>query len=96
MKQNQKKIHFLTAFLLLLCCLSVFFVHADFDHDCEGEDCPVCAVIQMARTNFQNLNFDSDNSLQVQFISFVALSLFAVSAILVSKTPITEKTKLNN
>ena len=94
--QKEKVSLWLALLLLASLCLSVFFVQADFDHHCAGKDCPVCAVIQIARTNFQNLNFDSANSLQVQFFSFVALSLFAVSAIRVSKTPVSEKTPLNN
>ena len=94
--QKEKVSLWLALLLLASLCLSAFFLHADFDHDCSGEDCPVCAVIQMARTNFQNLNSVPQISIQNERISFVALSFFAVNAILVSKTPITEKTKLNN
>ena len=97
LKGQKGKVSLWLALLLLASlCLSAFFLHADFDHDCSGEDCPVCAVIQIARTNFQNLNSAPQISIQNERISFVALSLFAVNAILVSKTPITEKTKLNN
>ncbi len=94
--QNKKVSLWLALLLLAGLCLSVFSVHADFDHDCAGEDCPVCAVIQIARTNFQNLNPAPQISLQNNTFFFVVVTLFAVNAIRVSKTPVSEKTRLNN
>ena len=94
--QNKKVSLWLALLLLAGLCLFVFSVHADFDHDCAGEDCPVCAVIQIARTNFQNLNPVPQISLQNNTFFFVVVTLFAVNAIRVSKTPVSEKTRLNN
>ncbi len=37
--------------ILVFVLLSTTFIAAEADHDCEGEDCPVCATIQIcART----------------------------------------------
>ncbi|MBQ8014430.1 MAG: hypothetical protein IJ257_08605 [Treponema sp.] len=94
--QNKKVSLWLALLLLAGLCLSVFSVHADFDHDCAGEDCPVCAVIHIARTNFQNLNPAPQISLKNNTFFFVVVTLFAVNAIRVSKTPVSEKTRLNN
>ena len=94
--QNKKVSLWLALLLMAGLCLSVFSVHADFDHDCAGEDCPVCAVIQIARTNFQNLNPAPQILFQNNTFFFVVVTLFAVKAIRVSKTPVSEKTRLNN
>ncbi len=96
-KEQNRKISLLLALMFLASlCLSVLFVHAEFDHDCTGEDCPVCAVIQIARTNFQNLSASSSLSVTTALPSCIALSFFLWSAIFVLKTPVTEKIKLNN
>lgn len=57
MKRNNKKIlnnSFIRAAILLLVALSIvfsFYVSIDlFEHDCTGEDCPVCNFIFVCRT----------------------------------------------
>ncbi|MBR1405076.1 MAG: hypothetical protein IJ558_12970 [Treponema sp.] len=96
-KQQNRTFSLGVAFVLLASlCLSVFFAHAEFDHDCTGEDCPICAVIQIARTNLQNLDSVPNLAVQNEHISFVALSFLAAGAILILKTPVSEKIKLNN
>jgi len=101
MKSNQKgqdrKVSLLMMIVLLASlCLSVFFVHHHVEHHCEGEDCPVCAVVQIARTNFQNLNLTSGITFQIQHFSFLPLSLSLITRFMILGTPVSEKIKLNN
>jgi len=96
-KSQKRKVSLLFIIMLLASlCLSVIFVHHHVDHNCEGDECPVCAVIQMAKANMQNLNLGSHIVFQIQHFSLISFYFLLVSAFIVSATPVSEKIKLNN
>ena len=96
-KSQKGKISLLFAAVLLAgLFLSAIFVPHHIDHDCTGEDCPICAVVLLARVNLQNLNFTPEIASFVQRFSFVLLAFFVAGEIFVSKTPVSEKIRLNN
>ena len=40
-------------FLVVVCMMAIFssfFVYAEVHHDCDGEDCPVCAILLVVKT----------------------------------------------
>ena len=43
------------AFVLTTIAFSSLFVSAEADHDCHGQDCPVCQEMQACVANFQLL-----------------------------------------
>ena len=94
---KREKVSLLLALMLAVSlCLSVFFVSHHLEHDCFGEDCQVCAILQIAKANLQNLNFGATLSVQVRNFSLFIFSFSAVTVFLVLKTPVSEKIKLNN
>ena len=96
-KSQKRKISLLFAAVLLAgLFLSAIFVPHHIDHDCTGEDCPICAVILLARVNLQNLNFTPEIASFVQRFSFVSLAFFVPTTIFVFKTLVTEKIRLND
>ncbi|MBR1676709.1 MAG: hypothetical protein IJ706_05295 [Clostridia bacterium] len=48
MKRTNKKIYlFLVGVIVFMLAVSRLFVLSEKDHDCQGEDCPVCAIISV-------------------------------------------------
>lgn len=96
-QRKKEKISLLLALMLATSlCLSVAFVSHHVEHEHGGEDCQVCAILQIARTNFQNLNLGASLPAQAQNFSLFIFSFSAVSVFLALKTPVSEKTRLNN
>lgn len=46
----------LAAVFIAFTVFSVFFVAAEAGHDCSGDDCPICFVIQVAAQNVKLLS----------------------------------------
>ena len=46
----------LAADFIAFTVLSVFFAAAEAGHDCSGDDCPICFVIQLAEQNVKLLS----------------------------------------
>lgn len=46
----------LAAVFIAFTVFSVFFVAAEAGHDCSGDDCPICFVIQVAEQNVKLLS----------------------------------------
>lgn len=82
--------------LLLFLLTSVFFIAHEADHDCTGEDCPVCALIQIAESNLRQLGTGAPAAAALISCVFFLLMLqsFADSGIVIS-TPVSRKTRLN-
>ncbi|WP_407428940.1 hypothetical protein [Treponema sp.] len=83
------------AFLLLF-TLTLFSSFHHIEHDCPGDDCPVCALVQTVKTNLSALNFTPQNFVQVHQ-SYGSTLLYTIqSSFCVLLTPVTEKIRLNN
>ena len=96
-KGQKEKVSLLFAVMLAASlCLSVFFVSHHIEHNHEDEDCQVCAILQIAKANFQNLNLGVSLSVQIQNFSLIPFSFVLVLSFIVFATPVTEKIKLNN
>ncbi len=92
----------LTAALLAMVMLffvlfSVFFIAHEADHECSGEGCPVCALIQMCEDNIRQLGSGTAVSAAESVLVFLTLAMpvFTAFAINVS-TPVSKKIRLNN
>ncbi|MBQ4377769.1 MAG: hypothetical protein II821_01025 [Treponema sp.] len=96
-KGKKEKVSLLLAVMLVASlCLSVIFVSHHVEHEHGDEDCQVCAILQIARTNFQNLNSGASLFFQAQNIHLFIFSFPAVSVFFALKTPVSEKIRLNN
>ena len=48
---------FLTVALLFVMLYSALFIAAEADHDCVGENCPICYQINVCQNTLKNLSF---------------------------------------
>ena len=83
MKQRRSVLSLAVVFAVIFVVLiSSFFVAAETNHDCTGEDCPVCACIHQAEQNLKNLG----TGLAVAAIclcsiccNFIVISLYCIA-----------------
>ncbi len=87
-----------SAFIMLaFILLSVVFIAIEADHECIGEDCPVCAGIRQCKNALQRLG---DGAIfQAEVSASVVVALFAAELFVTAvscKTPVSEKVRLND
>ncbi len=83
--------------LLLFVLLSVFFIAHEADHECTGEDCPVCALIQISENNLRQLGSGAPAAAAViSCIVFVMMLQSLTDTGIVISTPVSRKIRLNN
>lgn len=83
--------------MLIIVLSSAFLIAAEADHDCTGEDCPICACIQQCENILHG--FGDGTAAQLSAIIPVLfilhnVTLFAV--VLPQETLISRKVRLNN
>lgn len=83
--------------LLAIVLFSVFYIAAETGHNCQGEDCPVCACIQVCDKTLQRMGAGETAAVSVAFpvLFFSLLPFFSVLHIIL-ETPVSEKVRLNN
>ncbi len=87
----------LCALLAAALLFSAFFAAAEADHDCSGEDCPVCACVRMCERTLRGLGGGRIVLLSCAapaFFLFFAAAFTAAS--FPRETPVSGKVRLNN
>ncbi len=85
------------AILFVSMFLSSFFIASELHHDCTGEDCPVCSVLQLCETQLRELGSSiAVLSFALPFYLFFTLVLSYFSFFFFAHTLITSKVRLNN
>ena len=83
--------------LLLMLFFSMFFIAAEAGHhDCTGENCPICATVEICINtikNISNLKVAATASIAVM-VYIIQKNLFTVSEVV--KSPVLERVRLNN
>lgn len=83
--------------MLFIVLFSSFYIAAEADHDCCGEDCPICACIHQCENTLRCIG-DGISVLSSGIILFLfvllAAALFVTAA--PSDTLISRKVRLNN
>ena len=83
--------------MLVVMFVSSFFIAAHADHDCTGEDCPICACIHQCENTIRGAG--SDITVMSAVIIPVLISLLLMSFGVPSfqwDTPVSVKVRLNN
>ena len=83
--------------MLVVMLVSSFFIAAHTDHDCTGEDCPICACIQQCENTIRGIG--SGITAESAVIIPVLISLLIISFGVPSfqrDTPVSAKVRLNN
>ena len=65
--------------LLVFVLFSAFCIAAEADHDCCGEDCPICACIQMCENTLRGNK--SGTAVQVSVLIPVLFALLPAAAL---------------
>lgn len=93
------------AFTLLVCVtvlfvslMSIIFIVKNTEHDCVGEDCPVCAEIAQAENTLKTIGIGDSSVNAIAFIAEICLLTVCIGVICVGvhSTPIALKVRLNN
>lgn len=83
--------------VLVALLFSAFFMTAETDHRCTGEDCPICACIHQCSQNIRQIGDGTVGQIHfVVTVSFLLLPLLCNITNLFYATPVTQKVRLNN
>ena len=88
---------FLILVVLLFLFVSTYFIAYEADHECTGEDCPVCALIQMSENSLRQLGSGAPAATAASslFVLILVMQICTSDSITLS-TPVSRKTRLNN
>ena len=87
----------LAALVIVAVVTSLFIVSHEADHDCIGEDCPVCAVIAACQSTLKTLSAAlAVFAAAAAWVCFAVILLTALKAVLHSETPVSLKVRLLN
>ena len=89
---------------LLVCVLfifvlvaSLFYIVKEENHDCTGEDCPICACIQQARQTLKNLGTGMVGAKLVSSVPTLCTLIVESQFLLVlSLTLVSQKVRMND
>lgn len=99
--QNRKLNKIRTVLAVLLMAFSIFsvaYISLEKNHDCSGDDCPICYVINVAEQNLKLLSFAAFFSVIIRHFSTYKKSIlkFTRYTYLKSYTLISQKIRLND
>ena len=87
----------LSALVLFALMTSLFVIMHEADHDCIGENCPVCAVIAVCQNTLKTLGgIVGAAALAFACFSFTASVIAFFRTISYNETPVSLKVKLLN
>ena len=83
--------------LLLVIVLAGIFIVMEADHDCEGEDCPVCQCLENCQTTIRQLG-SVTVAASISLFSFFILitAYFHITEVFCNDTPVSAKVRLND
>lgn len=96
--KRQKKTALIMCILFIVVTFAcLFYIEKELTHECNGEDCPVCACIQQAQQMLKKLSTGTVVSQVAGLIFVVAVtSVFTRSLFIIKNSPIRQKVRLNN
>ena len=83
--------------MLVLVLFSSFYIAAEADHDCCGEDCPICACIHQCENTLRGIGDGA--AVRSAAVAPVILILFAAAFVIATAsqdTLVSRKVRLNN
>lgn len=96
-KKNRTLALLICVTFFIVTLFSVLFVVAEADHDCIGEDCPVCACIHHAEQTLKQLGMGIGSA--AGWMPVAVTLIFCIPCVLCAgahQTPIGQKVRLNN
>lgn len=97
MKKRRTAALILSAAAFFILLWFSFFITAEANHDCSGDDCTVCQQISLCKAALKNvLSSTGDTGNLVAFINECGDALLFVGAVLPAATLVSLKVKLSN
>lgn len=96
--KKQRAISFIVCFLFLFITFaSLFYIVKEVNHNCTGEDCPICANIHQAEQNLKNLGSGLTEVFAIKWIPVFIVELAGIQFVLFfCKSLVSQKVRLNN
>lgn len=82
-----------TVFVMLF---SIIYITEHIDHDCTGEDCPICAVMVQSQTNLKTIGTVVIACAYVFLFVRIIMDGQIVSYARVFDSPVSQKVRMNN
>ena len=87
----------MASMVFFMVLFSTFFIVSHADHDCTGEECPVCACIQQCE-NILHSTGDGEAFATTEILPVILFSgfIFVSYCIVISDTPVSTKVRIND
>lgn len=83
--------------LIIVMLFSAFYISIETHHDCTGEDCPICAQVQMCENTLHKIGGGIAFLIAVIISAFFMIDCASVFIVdLLQATPISTKVRMNN
>ena len=96
-KLNRKLAGIMAIMMLFVMLFSAIFIASHLDHDCTGDDCPICECIcqceNLLHGSWDGSAFSAAGILPVVLIT---VSIFISYCVTIFDTPVSEKVRMNN
>ena len=83
-------------FLLLALVLCAACIAAEADHDCTGEDCPVCALVHQCENLLRQFGTAAAAAALLAVAALLCVSAASYVCAVCRVTPVSRKVRLNN
>ncbi len=96
-KMNRILTGIMAVMVLFVVLFSAFYIGAHADHDCTGEDCPICACIAQCENILHGsggIPFLAANGILP--IVLLTGSIIISYGVVISNTPVSTKVRMNN
>ena len=94
---NKKIALMLAVATMSLIVLSVVYVVKEANHDCTGENCPICVQIEQCLNNFRTLGTGTEIQGEIFVVEkFFELTIFLYVCLIVPFTLTKQKVRLDN
>lgn len=88
---------FMALVVLLFLLLSTYFIAHMACHECSGDDCPICAFIQMSEDNLRQLGSGAPAATAaVSLVLLIMVLQIHFEYSIIISTPVSRKTRLNH
>ncbi|MBR5712262.1 MAG: hypothetical protein IKX54_01570 [Lachnospiraceae bacterium] len=83
--------------MLVVLLFSALYIAHEMDHDCEGEDCPVCSIIRQCESVIRRGCGAAPVQVWVAIPMLIGLAAAALFVcVTASETPVARKVRMNN
>lgn len=96
-KKQRTLASLICAVFIIVTSFSLFFIVKEADHDCRGENCPICACIHQAEETLKQLGTGTVGvSAFLPFVETFVLALACTFLLVPCTSLISQKVRLNN